>query len=66
MRSFLTPSEVETEIEDFSKVKRLFLFRVRTAQQSQTPALFLAQLWSYQWSAQNWSVCVTISFFKTL
>jgi len=31
----------------------LFLFRVRTAQQSQTRSLLLAQFWTCRWSVQN-------------
>jgi len=44
----------------------LFLFHVRTAQQSQTRSLSLAQFWTCCRAVQNWSVFVIISFFQSL
>jgi len=41
---------------------RLFLLRVRTAQQSQTRSLSLAQFWICCWAVQNWSVFVKVHF----
>jgi len=41
----------------------LFLFRVRTAHQSQTRSLSVAQFWNCRWVVQNWSAFVTSSFF---
>jgi len=37
----------------------LFLFRMRTAQQSQTRSHSLAQFWTCRWAVQNWSAFVT-------
>jgi len=42
----------------------LFLFSVRTARQSQTRSLSLAEFWTCRWAVQNWSVFVTSSFFN--
>jgi len=40
----------------------LFLFRVRTAQQSLTRSLSLARFWTCRWAVQKWYVFVTCSF----
>ena len=40
----------------------LYLFRVKTAQQSQTRCLSLVQFWTCLWAVQDWPVFVTSSF----